>query len=74
MIPASERAKTVHALDRAATVIGITYHAYENNKKITIKITRLSFNNRNKLNIMQSVQKRNHFAPFPCLLPALARD
>jgi hypothetical protein len=25
MIPASERAKTVHALDRAATVIGTQY-------------------------------------------------
>jgi hypothetical protein len=30
-IPAFERAKTVHALDRAATVIGDKSHAYKNN-------------------------------------------
>jgi hypothetical protein len=28
-IPAFERAKTVHALDRAATVIGIKEHLYD---------------------------------------------
>jgi hypothetical protein len=33
-IPAFERAKTVHALDRAATVIGYSLYDY---KQITIK-------------------------------------
>jgi hypothetical protein len=33
MIPAFERAKTVHALDRAATVIGITIELPAKNVK-----------------------------------------
>jgi hypothetical protein len=57
-IPVFERAKTVHALDRAATVIGDLLHTHPKVKPVNMKIQR--WNTKNKFNTKNYILINNY--------------